>query len=494
MGTKAKNWQVLNVEENKVPSKGKELAKNTAIISIGKICTQVVSFLLLPVYTGILSTEEYGAVDLIITYTSLLLPIVTLQLEQALFRFLLEKRENEKGIKDVLSDVCSITIFMVAIFSFLFLVISPLIRSQYKYYLLANLLTNAFSAVMLQIARGLGKNGVYALGSFLSASSMIGLNVIFIVGLHMGAYGMIWSHILSAIICGTYVFLKVRAYKYITIRIPTKDEGKRYLGYSLPLIPNQISWWILSASDRTVILWKLGVAFNGIYSIAGKFSNLYSVMYNIFNLSWTELISVHFNDEDREKSFSDLQDMVVKLMICLYLGIVSIMPFAFPIMINSKYADAYYQIPILMLGVFFSAMIGVMSAYYIADKNTKVIAKTSMICAAINLILDILLMPFIGLFAASIASAIAYFVMYIIRYIDINKRYGVKNSPQLLILLGISTVVVFSSYYYRNMIICGICFLGVCVMSIVLNKKVILGGITIVSSTIAKMSRIKKGR
>lgn len=217
-------------------------------------------------------------------------------------------------------------------------------------------------------------------------------------------------------------------------------------------------------------------------------------MYNIFNLSWTELISVHFNDEDREKSFSDLQDMVVKLMICLYLGIVSIMPFAFPIMINSKYADAYYQIPILMLGVFFSAMIGVMSAYYIADKNTKVIAKTSMICAAINLILDILLMPFIGLFAASIASAIAYFVMYIIRYIDINKRYGVKNSPQLLILLGISTVVVFSSYYYRNMIICGICFLGVCVMSIVLNKKVILGGITIVSSTIAKMSRIKKGR
>ena len=330
--------------------------------------------------------------------------------------------------------------------------------------------------------------------NFQYSMPLIVLNIIFIVGFHMGAYGMIWSHILSAIICGTYIFLKVEAYKYITIRIPAKDEGKRYLGYSLPLIPNQISWWILSASDRTVILWKLGVSFNGIYSIASKFSNLYSMMYNIFNLSWTELISVHFNDEDREKSFSELQDMVVKLMICMYLGIVSIMPFVFPIMINAKYEDAYYQIPILMIGVFFSAMIGVMSAYYIADKNTKIIAKTSMICAAINLILDILLMPFIGLFAASIASAIAYFVMYIIRYIDINKRYGVKNSPKLLLLLVVSTFVVFVSYYYRNMVICGICFLCICVMSILLNKKVIIGGVEIVRNAIGKILKKKKGR
>ena len=143
-------------------------------------------------------------------------------------------------------------------------------------------------------------------------------------------------------------------------------------------------------------------------------------------------------------------------------------------MINSKYADAYYQIPILMIGVFFSAMIGVMSAYYIADKNTKVIAKTTMICAGINLVLDVVLMPFIGLFAASIASAMAYFIMYIVRYIDINKRYGVKNSPQLLILFGLSTIIVFGVYYYKNFVICGICFACVCCMSFILNKNIII--------------------
>lgn len=463
-------------------STGRELVKNTAIISIGKICTQVVSFLLLPIYTGILSTEEYGAVDLIITYTSLLLPIVTLQLEQALFRFLLEKRENDSGIKEVISDIYSINVFALFLFSIVFIAVSPLIQSEYKFYLLLNLITNAYSSVMLQTARGLGNNVVYAVGSFVSAASIIVLNIIFIVGFHFGAYGMIWSHILSAIICGTFILWKVKAYKYISFHVPSKQNRNRYLGYSLPLIPNQISWWILSASDRTVILWQLGVAFNGVYSIAAKFSNLYSVMYNIFNLSWTELISVHFNDKNRERIFSELQEAVVRLLICLYLGIVSVMPFVFPIMINDKYADAYYQIPILMIGVFFSAMIGVMSAYYIADKNTKVIAKTSMICAGINLALDIILMPFIGLYAASIASATAYFVMYIVRYIDINKRYGVKNSPKLLGLLGISTVIVFAAYYYRNLIICGVCFVGVCIMSILLNKKILSGGMNMVKN------------
>ena len=344
---------------------------------------------------------------------------------------------------------------------------------------------------MLQVARGFGSNVVYAMGSFLSAASLILLNIVFIVGFKLGASGMIWSHVISAVICGTFILIQTKAYRYVSFHVPSKESSKRYLSYSLPLIPNQISWWILSASDRTVILWQLGVAFNGIYSIAGKFSNLYSVMYNIFNLSWTELISVHFNDPDREKVFSDLQDTVVKLLICLYLGIVSVMPFVFPIMINKKYSDAYYQIPILMIGVFFSAMIGVMSAYYIADKNTKVIAKTTMICAGINLILDVVLMPFIGLFAASIASAIAYFVMYIVRYIDINRNYGVKNSPQLLTLMVISTFIIFGVYYYRNIILCGISLFCVCVMSIVLNKNIILCFMSFIKNTISKM---KKGR
>ena len=77
-------------------SKEKQLLKNTIIVTIGKISTQLITFLLLPVYTAVLTKEEYGVVDLLNTLVSLFLPIVTLQVEQGLFRYLIDCR-NEKN-------------------------------------------------------------------------------------------------------------------------------------------------------------------------------------------------------------------------------------------------------------------------------------------------------------------------------------------------------------------------------------------------------------
>lgn len=83
-------------------NKNKELAVNTAILTIGRICTQFMSFFLMPLYTAALSTEEYGVVDLVGTYTSLLLPVALLQIDQALFRFLLWQFEWDDESKQTI--------------------------------------------------------------------------------------------------------------------------------------------------------------------------------------------------------------------------------------------------------------------------------------------------------------------------------------------------------------------------------------------------------
>ena len=123
-------------------SKGSELAKNTAVIAVGKIATQMVSFFLLPLYTAVLSTEDYGVVDLVTTYVQLLLPIVTCQLEQSIFRFLLDSRKDEENKKKILSDIYTLAVVVTIIFSLIYMCVSPLIHSKYKYMLLLNLLAN----------------------------------------------------------------------------------------------------------------------------------------------------------------------------------------------------------------------------------------------------------------------------------------------------------------------------------------------------------------
>ena len=152
-------------------SREKTLFKNTIIITIGKIATQMITFFLLPLYTAILSTEEYGTVDLLNTLVSLLLPIVTFQVEQAVFRFLIENRENKEEINNNISSAFFSIILQSIVYLVIFFLIAPLVNNDYKYFLAVNVIVYIFASLTQQIARGFGKNTHFAIASKIYVSS-----------------------------------------------------------------------------------------------------------------------------------------------------------------------------------------------------------------------------------------------------------------------------------------------------------------------------------
>ena len=450
-------------------SKGKDLAKNTAIVSIGKICTQLITFFLLPVYTAVLSNEEYGVVDLLNTLTSLLLPIVTLQIEQGIFRYLIDCRENnEKQIKLITTIIRFMIIQSIACIV-IFLCVSPFIHNEYKYFLIANLLMGIFSSLLLQICRGLGDNATYAIGSFITGAFTVVLNVIFIVAFRWGAYGMLGATAISNFICAVYIFLKRKIYKYIKPKQFDKKILKEIIKYSVPLIPNMISWWIVSASDRTIISAVIGIAQNGIYSAANKFSGVFTTLYSVFNLTWTESASININSEDRDEFFSKILDFVIRFFGCLCLGTIAVMPFAFNILINEKFAEAYYQIPILILGSVFNILVSFVGSIYVAKKLTKEIAKTSVISAVINIFVNIVLIKSIGLYAVSISTVIAYALMFIYRWIDVKKYVKFNVNKILMFALTIMYGITIFTYYLKNTMISVVVLVIVVVFAIITN-------------------------
>ena len=451
-------------------SKGKDLAKNTAIVSIGKICTQLITFFLLPVYTAVLSNEEYGVVDLLNTLTSLLLPIATLQIEQGIFRYLLDCRENKEKQTTLITTVSKFILVQSAICILIFLCASPFIHNEYKYFLMANLLMGILSSISLQICRGLGDNKTYAVGSFITGALTVILNVIFIVVFKWGAYGMLIATAISNLLCAIYVFVKKKIYKYIDIKQNDKKLLKDIIKYSVPLIPNMISWWIVSASDRTIISAVIGVAQNGIYSAANKFSGIFSTLYSVFNLTWTESASININSEDRDEFFSKIFDFIVRFFGSLCLGTIAVMPFVFGILVNEKFAESYYQIPILILGSVFNILVSFLGSVYVAKKLTKEIAKTSIIAAIINIVVNIALIKQIGLYAASISTVIAYFAMFIYRWIDVKKYVSIKTNKALIAVLSVSFLVVIITYYLKMKIVSIVVLLAVIIIAIYINK------------------------
>ncbi|MBO5143537.1 MAG: oligosaccharide flippase family protein [Clostridia bacterium] len=426
----------------------KTLLKNTLIITIGKVCTQLITFFLLPLYTGILSTEEYGTVDLLNTLVSLLVPLITLQIEQGIYRELIEVRNDDEKKKIVISSGFFTIVIQCIMYLIFFLIISPLVNNNYKLFLATNVITFIFSSVFLQMSRGLGDNKKYTIGSFISAVFTIVFNVVFLVCIKLGARGMLLGTMLGQICCATYLFVFLKLYGYISIKKYKKDILIKLFKYSIPLIPNAISWWVFNASDRVIVSAFLGVSDNGILAAALKFSTVYITLYNIFNISWTESVALHIKDDDIEEYFNSMFNIVLKIFIAMAVGLITCMPFIYPIMINEKFSFGYNLVPILIISSLFNVVVGLVSVIYVANRNTKAIANTSVVSAICNIITHLCLIKYIGLYAAAMSTLISFLIMSIYRTSDISKKYiKIKLDKKMLIKTTAVVITILISYY-----------------------------------------------
>lgn len=451
-------------------NKKKQLAKNTIIIFFGRVCTQLISFFLLPLYTSYLATKEYGTVDLIQTYVTLLVPIITLELEMSIFRFLIDSRKSEKETNKLISNNFFILGISLSIFSILYIIVSSFVTIPYRWLILVDIIVCVLSGNFLQVARGFGKTLDYAISCILTGLTTVISNIILICFVHMQAEGMIISMALANFVCSLYLFIRLKLYSKINFKIVDFKQIKEMYKYSLPLIPNGISWWIVNVSDRSIISIVLGASANGLYAISNKFPTIISSLTGVFNLSWSESAALHINSSDRDEFFSDITNTVLRLFMALGVGMLACMPFVFPILIDSKYNDAYNYIPFLVLGTVFNVAICLYSQVYLAKKLSKQVASTAIVGAIINILINVIFIKQIGLYAAAISTMVSYFVMMVYRHFDLKKYVNIKIEKKLIIEAIIIYTFTLLIYYQKSIILHAICLLIVCIYAFITNK------------------------
>lgn len=451
-------------------NKKKQLAKNTIIIFFGRVCTQLISFFLLPLYTSYLATKEYGTVDLIQTYVTLLVPIITLELEMSIFRFLIDSRKSEKETNKLISNNFFILGISLSIFIILYIIVSSIVTIPYRWLILVDIIVCVLSGNFLQVARGFGKTLDYAISCILTGLTTVISNIILICFVHVQADGMIISMALANFMCSLYLFIRLKLYSKINFKIVDFKQIKEMYKYSLPLIPNGISWWIVNVSDRSIISIVLGASANGLYAISNKFPTIISSLTGVFNLSWSESAALHINSSDRDEFFSDITNTVLRLFMALGVGMLACMPFVFPILIDVKYNDAYNYIPFLVLGTVFNVAICLYSQVYLAKKLSKQVASTAIVGAIINILINVIFIKQIGLYAAAISTMISYFVMMIYRHFDLKKYVNIKIEKKLIIESIIIYTFTLLIYYQKSIILHVICLLIVCIYAFITNK------------------------
>lgn len=428
-------------------SQTKTLAKNTLLIAISRVSTQLVMFFMLPLYTTVLTTSEYGAVDLIITYGALFAPLIMLNVQQAIFRHLIDARADRDVQRRIVTNALEIALLMSLLAAIVYFVVNTFISIPF-----VNTVALYFAAVIvgdlvLQIARGLGRTKAFAITGIAQGLLTVVLNLIFMLSLQMGVNGMLLGMAIGLLLPATVLAVVIGAHRSVKLSARNIATKKELLAFSLPLMPNTISWWVFNASDRTIISIVLGVAANGIYAVSNKFANIANSFSSIFYASWSESAVLAINDPDRDKFFSMVANMMVKTFSTLGILIMCVTPIIFPFLVDGSFHEALLYLPPLILGTIFNTVVSFYSAIYIAKKMTKQVANTSIIAAVINVGVNLVLIWFIGIWAAAVSTVVAYGVMAIYRHYDMKKYMKISYERGIFIKLGALFVVVAALYY-----------------------------------------------
>lgn len=428
-------------------NRNKELVKNTIIIALGKICTQFVTFFLLPVYTHYLSTAEYGTVDMVITCTGLIAPTLSLQLERAIFRFLIDARKDKNLQDKILSTTFATIIPPILLTAIVMPILGFVFHLAYWQYIALIIISAIISNIALQIPRGLGNNVHFSIGSMIVGISNTLISIVATVFLHMGITGVLTANIISYCAGALYIFVAMETYKQVKFTKRDRATLKELLKFSIPMIPNDISYWVISISDRILIYLFLGDSFNGIYATSTKFPTLLVTLYNIFNMSWMETVSAHVKDKDAKQYLSKTYNTIVRLFAFVCMMATAAIPFVFNIIIGEQFVESYKYIAVLIFGAFFNITVGMLGSVYIGYKKTREMARTTALAALINALVNVILIKYVGIWAAVYSTLAAYAIVTFLRLLSIQKTVQIKTDWKMfwsIVALFVGNIALFA--------------------------------------------------
>lgn len=433
-------------------SENKTLIKNTGLIAIGNLGAKAASFLLLPLYTSILSTEEYGTFDYIVTISAFLIPVFTLTVNEAMFRFVLDVKNAKDEFVSIITNSFVIQMIGSLVLALVMLCVSIFYSPENCLYLWLYVTGYALYAFSTYLLRGIGKTKNYALISFGKTLLQLLLNIFAIAVLRLGLRGLLLSLCISEVLAFLVVFFTNRLWENIRFAFISKATIKKMTKYSFPLIFNNISSQIINLSDRLMISWYMGAAANGIYAISYKFPNVVQTVYHFFYLAWNESASriIVTGKERAQKHYRSLFNILDHMVFSIIILLIAGMAIIYRVLVKGDYLQGFTYIPILMLSMYFHCISMYFAGIFTALKKTKILAASTCIGAIINILINIIFIQRFGLYAAAVSTLIAEIVVFILRGLSLRKEMSIRITPGNIIQKIVTAIIILYLYSYTN--------------------------------------------
>ena len=431
--------------------KYEKLIKNIVIFTVGSFGTRILSFLIIPLYTFVLTTEEYGKIDLFVTSINLMLPFSTLMIQESLIR-LIPTNEIDKKVAITNSVVVVIggvllNFFLIPFYKY------GLNFGEYTFLFIIILSLNIYNTVFSQYLRAIEKNIGFIVFGFLNTLIMLSCNILFLLYFKFGMIGYYYSIFISQLVCAFYLSIYNNIFKNFNIKDIQFSKLIIMLKYSIPLIPNNLMWWIMGAGDKYILNYFLGDSANGIYSISMKIPTIISMIYNVFMQAW-QFSAIEENNSKDNKIFYQNVFSIISSIIILVTSVINLIVYPiFLFFLNEAYLSAWNYVPIICIATIFNCSSTFAGVTYIVMKNSSRAFITTFLGVLINIIFNFILIKYIGLYGVAIGTAIGYLTVMCIRFFDMKKAQNISlNSKKFSISILILSIEVFFLINIENKI------------------------------------------
>ena len=431
-------------------SRLKRLLSNTLIFTVGKFVSKLIVIFMLPFYTSYLSSAEYSTADLITNLCNLIIPLACLGVSEGIFR--------NAAARNVDKESFFTNGAMLMLFGSLgFLALSPLLKltgyfNEYVWLIVCYVIASNIHSVCSQYVCAIGRTKLFALQGVLNTALTVLLNIVFLVGFDMGISGYVLSVVLADFLTTVFVFLAARLYTAFKPSKISRGVMGELLKFCLPLVPSTIFWWITGVSDRYMVAFMRSDAENGLYTAAYKIPTLLTYVVTIFNDAWK--LSAVSESDDREKC-ADFYSQIYKYYVAAMFVGGGVLSVGAQIFAKILFADSYYIawlfIPVLSIATVFTALNTFLGSVYFTVRRTSMSLYTALVGAAVNIGLNLLLIPKWGAMGASVATFASYFIVYAIRALTMKhflpfNVYHVRLVINTVLLGAITALMTYYGY------------------------------------------------
>ncbi len=440
----------------------KELSKDTAIYGISTMVGRFLNFLLVPFYTHVFSSGDYGIISNIYATIGILNILYLYGMDASYLRY---DAKTEAGIKN---DNFSTPFLLVFSTSILFSLIILLLRFPilnvleipHAYvnliYFTAPILVldslNAIPFIKLRIERKAKK---FAAFKIINILVNVFLNLFLILKLRWGIEALLVSNVIASLT--SFVLLLPIISEKLNFKL-NSDLIKKLLKFGLPYFPAGLASMLVQGIDRPILTHLTDLSTVGIYNACYKLGIFMMLFVNMFQFAWQPFFLQNADEKDAKELFSKvltyftITGSVVLVFLSLFINNIVTFKIFGRTLIAASYWGGLSIVPVILLGYLFNGIYVVFTAgIYIKEKSIYVPFITG-IGALINIVVNFELIPSMGMMGAAFATLASYFVIavgfFIItqKFYKINYEYWKITKIFLLILIigGIFYLLMFS--------------------------------------------------